>query len=235
MLAQERRSPSPRPNSTGVPRGEAPAERSCRLRLMASQAEPHDITGLLERHREGDVEALDHLIELIYPRLRPVARRQLARWRPGATLDTTALMHEAYLKLAGQPPPDWQDRSHFFAICAQTMRRIIVDHARRRGAQKRGGGVPAVTLDPDRIALAREAERVLAIETVLQGLESFNPRLARVFECRFFAGMTEQETADALDLSLRTAQREWMRARAWLQRELGRALLGTAPRDPVEP
>jgi len=191
---------------------------------MPSGAEPKDITGLLTRHREGDASALDQLIEMIYPRLRPVARKQLARFRPGDTLGTTALMHEAYLKLAGQPAENWQNRSHFFAICARTMRRIIVDHARHRSAQKRGGGVSAVTLDPNQVALTHEAERVLAIEAVLKRLESFNPRLARVFECRFFAGMTEKETAEALDLSLRTTQREWTRARAWLQRELGEVL-----------
>ena len=114
----------------------------------------------------------------------------------------------------------WQDRSHFFAICARAMRRILVDYARERGAQKRGGGKPDLTLEPDRLGVEQQAEQVLAVDRALESLAGFNERLARLVECRYFAGMTEEESAQALGVSLRTVQRDWMRARAWLQKEL---------------
>ncbi|WP_237052911.1 ECF-type sigma factor [Marilutibacter chinensis] len=181
----------------------------------------NDITRLLQRHHEGDRDAFDRMVPLVYERLRAIARGQLARaGRRGQTLDTTALVQEAYLQLVDANAVDWQDRGHFFAICARAMRRILVDYARRRHAAKRGGGAVAVTLEADMVAADCQSEQVLAIDAALTGLEAFNERLARVVECRYFAGMTEEETARALDTSLRTVQRDWMRARAWLLKAL---------------
>lgn len=180
-----------------------------------------DITRLLQRHHQGDREAFDRMVPLVYERLRVVARGQLARaGRPAQLLDTVGLINETYLQLVDEFGVDWQDRGHFFAVCARAMRRILVDHARRRQADKRGGGATHLTLLPDAVAMEQPSEQVLAIDAALDGLAAFNPRLAQVVECRYFAGMTEEETAQALDCSLRTVQRDWMRARAWLLKAL---------------
>jgi RNA polymerase sigma factor (TIGR02999 family) len=182
----------------------------------------NDITQLLQRHHAGDREAFDSLVPLVYQQLRAIAHGQLARGGPrGLLLDTTSLVQEAYLQLVGEEDVDWQNRGHFFAICARAMRRILVDDARRRVAAKRGGDQVQVTLEPDLVADESEPERVLAIDTALDALATFNPRLAEVVECRYFAGMTEEETAQAMNGSLRTVQRDWMRARAWLLSTLG--------------
>lgn len=162
---------------------------------------------------------LDRLVPVVYDELRRLARRQLAGHQRGL-LDTTTLVHEVYLKLArqGQIPPD--SRSHFLGIAARAMRQIVVDFARRRGAQKRGGEQPDLSLDAQTIAVEAEAEKVLALNDALGRLAEIDPRLIRVVECRFFAGLSEEETAAALDVSTRTVQRDWMRARAWLQTQL---------------
>jgi RNA polymerase sigma factor (TIGR02999 family) len=178
------------------------------------------ITALLKAHHQGDRDAFDRLVPMVYERLRGIAARQLARaWR-GQTLTPTGLVHEAYMQLVEETGVDWRDRSHFFAICARSMRRILVDYARRRTAQKRGGGEVQAPIDPDAVALEEQAELVVAVDQAVDRLASFSERLARLVECRYFAGMTEQETAEALGVSLRTVEREWPRARAWLQREL---------------
>jgi RNA polymerase sigma factor (TIGR02999 family) len=184
--------------------------------------EPGQITRLLHQHLEGEPEAFERLVPLVYDRLRALARRQLRRLRPGQTLDTTALVHEAYLQLVDETGVSWQDRSHFYAITARAMRRIIVDHLRHRHAAKRGGGQAALTLDAEVLAgrPQGDAELALAVDRALEVLSSFNERLTRLVECRFFAGMTEEETAEALGVSLRTVQRDWMRAKAWLRKEL---------------
>ena len=188
---------------------------------MTSRTTSDEITRLLQRHHHGDREAFDRLVTLAYEQLRAVARGQLARaGRRGQTLDTTALVQEAYLDLFDEHGVDWQDRGHFFAVCARAMRRILVDDARRRQAVKRGAGAAAVTLQPDMVAIEARSEQVLAVDAALEDLAAFNPRLAQVVECRWFAGMTEEETARALDTSLRTVQRDWMRARAWLLKAL---------------
>ena len=179
-----------------------------------------DITELLIAYRGGDREAFDKLIPLVYEDLRRIARRQLARGRPGRTLDTTALVHEAYLGLAQSSCLEVNDRGHFFAIAARAMRQIIIDYARQRAAAKRGGGKSPISLDLVEIPVAAQAEVVLAIDDALRRLTALNERLTRVFECRFFAGLSEQETAEALELSLRTVQRDWMKGKAWLRREL---------------
>ena len=179
-----------------------------------------DITDLLLAHREGDRDAFEALVPLVYQDLRTIARRQLARHRRGSTLDTTALVHETYLKLVDQSRGTATDRAHFFALAARVMRQVVVDYARRRSAQKRGGGGVKLTLDRVQVPLEAQAELVLAIDQALERLTDVNERLTRVFECRFFVGLTDQETADALDLSLRTVQRDWMKSKAWLRSEL---------------
>lgn len=181
----------------------------------------HEITRLLARHHQGERAAFDAVVPLVYERLRVIARGQLARaGRRGRTLDTTALVQEAYLQLAGAHGVDWQDRGHFFAVCARAMRRLLVDHARRHHALKRGGDAECVTLAPDMATAEAQSEEILAVDEALHGLAGFNARLARVVECRYFAGLTEEETAQALGTSLRTVQRDWMRARAWLLKAL---------------
>jgi len=181
----------------------------------------NEITQLLQRHHQGDRDAFDRMVPLVYDRLRIVARGQLGRvGRQRQALDTTGLVHETYLQLVDEHRVDWQDRAHFFAICARAMRRILVDHARRRQAGKRGGGLTDLTLQPDQVAIDHESEHILAIDAALKDLALFNERLAQVVECRYFAGMTEEETAQALGSSLRTVQRDWMRARAWLHKAL---------------
>lgn len=187
---------------------------------MAQPDDSGEITRLLQAHHGGDREAFDALVPLVYERLRRIARGQIRRGGRGRTLDTTSLVHEAYVQLVDETGVDWQDRGHFFAISARAMRRILVDYARERTALKRGGGLPDLTLEPGRHGVAGQAEEVLAVDRALDGLAEFNERLARVVECRYFAGMTEEETAQALGSSLRTVQRDWARARAWLRKEL---------------
>lgn len=178
-----------------------------------------DITRLLMAHREGDREAFDRLVPLVYEDLRRIAHRQLASHRRGQ-LDTTVLVHEAYLDLVDQNRVPWSNRAHFFAIAARSMRQIVVDFARRRRALKRGGGQVHVPLDGTEIAIDDRAEELVLLDEGLRKLEAIDERMARVVECRFFGGMTEQETADALETSLRTVQRDWKRARAWLKSDM---------------
>ena len=182
-----------------------------------------DVTALLHAHRQGDAGALDRLLPLVYDDLRRVARSQLRRLRVGETLDTTSLVHEAYLRLVDQTRADWQNRGHFFAVSAVAMRQILIDHARERSRLKRGGGLQRAPLDEAGLAVEADAERLLDIDRALEALRAVDPRLARNVECRYFAGLSEQETADALGVSLRTAQRDWLKARAWLRAALGDA------------
>ena len=179
---------------------------------------PERITALLVAHRHGRPDAFDKLVSLVYPELRRVARRQLRPWRPGLTLDSGAVVHEAYLKLVDQTKVEWQDRSHFFAIAARVMRHVIVDYARTRHTQKRGGGTVAIT---DReVAVQAQAEELIWLNEVLERLEAESPRMLQVVECRFFAGYSETETAEALDVSARTVEGDWLRARVWLKRAM---------------
>jgi RNA polymerase sigma factor (TIGR02999 family) len=182
-----------------------------------------DVTDLLHAHRAGQPDALGRLVPLLYDDLRRVARSQLRRLRIGETLDTTGLVHEAYLRLVDQSRATWEDRGHFLAVSALAMRQILIDYARERTRQKRGGDRVHEPLDEAMAAdVAADAERLLDIDRALQRLAEATPRLAQVVECRFFGGLTEQETAEALGLSLRTAQREWLKARAWLRQALDR-------------
>ncbi|HSM14475.1 MAG TPA: sigma-70 family RNA polymerase sigma factor [Thermoanaerobaculia bacterium] len=181
------------------------------------------VTLLLRQMQGGDREAFDRVVPLIYDELRRVARAQLRRVAPGRTLDTTGLVHEAYLKMAGQQGLEVESRRHFLAVSAHAMRQILVDYARARLAAKRGGGEVRVTLEEQTAVTEAEAGRLLDIDRALEGLRAESERMAKIVECRYFAGLTEEETAEALDTSLRTVQREWKRARAWLREALGEA------------
>ena len=179
-----------------------------------------DITQLLIAHREGDPEAFKSLVPLVYEDLKRIAHQQLNRLRPGQTLDTTALVHEAYLNMADQRRLKVSDRNHFYAISARAMRQILVDYARRKSAAKRGSGIQPLPLSNIQVGEEAQADLILALDRALEKLGDLDDRLAKVFDCRYFAGLTPQETADALDISLRTAQRDWSKSKAWLRREL---------------
>lgn len=180
-----------------------------------------EITLLLKACRDGDKGAFDALVPRVHDELRRMAHRQLRDVRPGQTLDTMALVNEAYLRLVDGAGLDWQNRFHFFGVTARVMRWIVVDHIRTRVAEKRGGAVAFTSLDPDLAGVRSETEIVLAVNRAVEKLALFNERLARVVECRFFGGMSEDEIAAALGVSSRSVQRDWKRARAWLQQELG--------------
>lgn len=179
-----------------------------------------DVTQLLHAHGAGVPDALDRLLPLVYDDLRRVARGQLRR-RPDHSLDTGGLVHEAYLRLVDQSRATWNDRGHFFAVSALAMRQILVDRARRRLRAKRGGDHVVVALSDGHDPGDRDAQLVLDVDLALQKLAGLDPALARVVECHFFAGLTDEETAAALGISVRTAQRQWFKARAWLRAELG--------------
>jgi RNA polymerase sigma factor (TIGR02999 family) len=182
-------------------------------------ADKGEITRLLHAYAGGDRGAFDELVPLIYDELRRIARNHLRRNRRGTTLDTTGLVHEAYLKLAGQKGMRVEDRGHFLAIAARAMRQILISKARARLADKRGGGGVPITFDEERIASEKRAEWLLDLERALEVLRERDELLARTVECRVF-GLSEEETALALGVSLRTAQRNWMRGRAWIRAEL---------------
>ncbi|MEM6704607.1 MAG: ECF-type sigma factor [Acidobacteriota bacterium] len=177
-----------------------------------------EVTRLLGALRQGDREAFDRIWELLYLELRRMASNQL-RAR-GGTLDTSALVHEAYLKLVQADRIDLRDRSHFFALAAKVMRELVVDFARRSRAKKRGGEMMRVTFDESLSSMEREAEMILALDAALDRLAGRSERWSRVFEMRYFGGLSEQEVAEALETSLRTVQRDWLKSRAWLRREL---------------
>jgi RNA polymerase sigma factor (TIGR02999 family) len=183
-------------------------------------AEAGEITLLLKAYREGDREAFDRLVPLVYDELRRMARRQLRRGPRGATLDTTALVHEAYLRLAASPGLRLNDRGHLMAVTARAMRQVVISRARARLARKRGGGEVKVTLEEGLAGSLPAPEWLLDLDRALERLRERDEQLARVFECRYFAGLDEEETAEAIGVSLRTAQRAWMRARAWLRSDL---------------
>lgn len=179
------------------------------------------LTDLLQRASAGDASALDAAFPLVYEQLRQLAHRQLSRESPGHTLDTTSLVHEAYLRLVDQNRGQWRDRAHFMAISAMAMRRILVDHARRHGAVKRGAGVRPLQLENiDALAVEERADMLVALDDALARLATFDARQAKVVECRFFGGLTEEETAEVMSVSARTIKRDWAKARAWLYQEL---------------
>jgi RNA polymerase sigma factor (TIGR02999 family) len=180
-----------------------------------------DITQALLDLSAGDRAAMDRLLPLVYDHLRSLARRALRRERAGHTLTPTGLVHEAYLKLVQLDRIGWQGRAHFYAVAARAMRQVLVSYARGRKADKRGGGADHVPLDSVLVAAQHRPEQLTALDEALTGLEALSERQARVVECRFFAGMSVEETAEALAISPATVKREWTAARAWLTRELG--------------
>lgn len=180
----------------------------------------NEVTQLLINWSNGDKAALDELIPLVQAELRRVARRHLAREHPGHTLQTSALINEAYLRLVDQDGVAWQNRAHFFAMAAQVMRHILVDHARRHRYAKRGGGVRNVSLDEASVRLDRRTVEVVALNDALDTLAALDPRKGQIIELRFFGGLTIDETAEVMKISSPTVQREWRSARAWLRREL---------------
>lgn len=184
-------------------------------------SEAGDVTRLLVAYREGDREAFDRLLPIVYDDLRRIARSHLRGSRKDQTLNTTGLVHEAYLRLVDQTRATWEDRQHFLSVCARAMRQIVISNARRRAAAKRGGGERAVTLDEERVPGSDQTDRLLALDQALERLGQKNRRMAQVVECRYFAGLSEEETAGALGTSLRTVQRDWNRARDWLRSEMG--------------
>lgn len=178
------------------------------------------ITRLLASVREGDRRAIDAVFSLVYAELHTAARRQLAHARPGQTLNTTMLVHEAYLKLVDSARAQWSDRGHFFAVAAKAMRQIIIDHARWASRQKRGGEAHKISLDGIDVADEQRAGELVALDAALTRLESFSERLARIVELRFFAGLSIEETAEALGSQPHTIKREWRKARAFLFQDL---------------
>ncbi len=185
---------------------------------------PDNLTSLLLEWRQGDESALDRLTPLVYDEIRRIAHRYVRRERNGQTLQTTALVNEAYLRLAGSQPVDWQNRAHFFAVTAQVMRRILIDHARRRQFVKHGGEVQRVSFDlADREGPAMSQPRaaeLLALNDALDELARIDPRKNEVVQLRYFAGLTLEETAEALQVSLMTVRRDWRAAKAWLYRRV---------------
>ena len=187
--------------------------------LRGSDHPATSVTELLDDLRSGRREAFDRIVPLVYHELRRTARRELAS-RPSDTLFTTALVHELYLKFSRSPRSEWRDRAHFLRAAAVAMRHILVDRARRRAAEKRGGAQRAVTLDDSLTAADEQAESLLELHDALDHLASLDQRLAQVVECRFFGGMTEQETAEALNITERTVRRDWVKARGLLYQAL---------------
>lgn len=181
---------------------------------------PQTVTLLLEGARRGDEQALAALIPLVYDELRRLAARFLRRERPGQTLQPTALVHEVYLRLLQDSHLSWQNRAHFFGIAARSMRQILVERARARGAAKRGGGQIRVTLDPELMLAAPQPLDLEVLDDALTRLAALDEDLARVVEIRFFGGLSIEEAAEALHVSPATVKRRWSLARAWLVREL---------------
>ena len=183
-------------------------------------ATPRQVTGLLRQWRDGDESALDRLLPLIHDALHRLAHQHINRERRGHTLQTTALVNEAYLRLVEQQDVEWEGRAHFLAVSAQVMRHILVDYARRRASGKRGGQVQRVTLDGEATVSAGRAAEIVALDDAMEALDKVNPRGCRVVELRYFGGMNNKEAAEVLKISETTVERDWRLAKAWLYREL---------------
>jgi len=177
-----------------------------------------EVTQLLADWGRGDRSALEKLLPLVHAELRRIARRQMSHERPGHTLQATALVNEAYLKLAGREGFEWHNRAHFFAVAAQVMRHILIDHARAHARDKRGGGAIQVSLNEAAVLVEDQAEHFIALDEALQTLEQIDAQKGRIVELRYFGGLSIEETAGILNISPRTVRREWQRARAWLYR-----------------
>jgi RNA polymerase sigma-70 factor (ECF subfamily) len=188
----------------------------------------HEITQLLGAWSAGDENALEKLMPLVYDELHRLARAYMGRERPGHTLQTTALVHEAYLRLIDSGRAGLQDRSHFFALCAKLMRRILVDWARARLSLKRGGDVQILDLEESLVVSPHASSELVALDDALKALEAFDPRKAQIIELRFFGGLSVDETAEVLKVSVETVARDWRLAKSWLRRELDRGTSGGA-------
>ena len=180
----------------------------------------HTVTQLLRAWRQGDAAALDQLVPVVYQKLRRLARHHMAGQRPGHTLQPTALVNEAYVRLVGCEQVNWKDRAHFFAISARMMRRVLVEFARARQYQKRGAGARKTSLDEGVIASPQRGQDLVALDDALQALAAEYPRQAQVVELRFFGGLKVEETAEVLHVSAITVMRDWQLAKVWLAREL---------------
>lgn len=180
------------------------------------------ISEILASWGHGEPSAREALIPLVYDELRRIARRHLRGERPNHTLQSAALVHEAYFRLLEIEAPPWQNRAHFFGVAAQLMRHILVDHARNRLAAKRGGGAQRLTLDTKLVRLRKPEMDLVALDDALNELAAFDPQQSRIIEMRFFGGLSIEETATVLDISPATVKREWATARAWLQREMSK-------------
>ena len=189
----------------------------------ALQQRSSQVTELLGRWRGGDREALDSLIPLVYNELRQIARHYLRSERPGHTLQSTALVHEAYVRLISQDLPQWQNRAHFFAVAAQLMRQILVDHARAYRADKRGGGAPTIALEDAGERFPQVDVDVIALDDALKSLSAMDAQQGKIVELKFFGGLSIEDTAEVLGVSVATVKRDWITARAWLHRELDRS------------
>jgi RNA polymerase sigma factor (TIGR02999 family) len=188
-----------------------------------------DVTRILNAIGQGDARATEELLPIVYEELRLLAAQKLSREAPGQTLQATALVHEAYLRLLGDEPHNWQGRAHFFAAAAEAMRRILVDNARRKGRLKRGGGRRRIDLDKVSLAVETSADDLLALDEAFTRLAQEDPQAAQVVKLSFFGGLTLDEAAEVLGVSRRTAYRYWAFARAWLYEELNR---GETPPEP---
>lgn len=196
---------------------------------MGETGELDDITQLLVAAGQGKPGAMDEVFSSLYPRLRQLARSRRRGWQGNHTLDTTSLIHEAYLKVASASSPRYESRGHFFAVAAQAMRQVLINYAEKKSAAKRGGGAAHVTLHERDIVAENALDEILTLDAALRRLEQMSPRQARVVECLFYAGFTVEETADALLTSPATVKRDWSAARAWLYREMH----GQIPRPPA--
>lgn len=185
---------------------------------------PNDITRLLLNWSHGDKAALEQLVPLVHAELRRLARHYMGRENPGHTLQTSALINEAYIRLVDQQNVPWQNRAHFFAVSAQVMRHILIDHARSHAYAKRGGGAPKVPFDEAIAVSENRANELIALDDALNILASLDPRKSQIIELRFFGGLSIEETAEALKISPITVTREWRSAKAWLGREMNREL-----------
>jgi len=181
---------------------------------------PQEVTQLLAAWREGDQDALDKLMPLVYDELRRIASRYMKREQAGHTLQTTALVNEAYLRMVGQQNVDWQNRAHFFGVAASVMRHLLVDRARANGRVRRGENPQRVPLDEGAVVSEQKGEELLALDEALTRLNEIDDRKVKIVELRYFSGLSAEETAEVLGVSEITVKREWLKAKAWLYREL---------------
>ena len=188
--------------------------------MLVAQEQPREVTQLLLAWNDGDERALEKLVPLVYEELRRLARRRMRLERPDHTLQTTALINEAYVRLVDVHNVHWQNRAHFFALCARLMRRILVDYARGRRYAKRGGGAQPISLDQSVPVAPERSADLVAVDDALHALAEVDARKAQVVELRFFGGLTAEETAEVLKVSPETVRRDWKLAKVWLLREL---------------